>query len=237
MRQSSGFHNKHPGMSLLYEDRDLVVVDKPVGLLSISREGSRDKSVYSLLSEYLLHKKGESPAVVHRLDRETSGVMVFAKSGWVKKKLMEHWDESVTLRQYVCVAEGDFPAHAAKNAPASKGSETGLIDLPLGEDKSGRIIVKKDGKPARTKWKLLNLRNGYSLLELELETGRRNQIRAHLAALGCPVAGDKKYWAKTDPLKRLCLHATVISIYHPRDNRLLEFRSPVPNGFERIFQI
>jgi len=94
----------------------------------------------------------------------------------------------------------------------------------------------KNGKPALTRWKLIKERNGFSLLSLELETGRRNQIRAHLAALGHPVAGDKKYWAKTDPLKRLCLHAETIAFYHPRDGKLMVFESPAPLGFERIIE-
>jgi len=213
------------GLKLLYEDCDIIVVDKPFGLLSISREGGRDKSVYNLLTEYF-RGKGGAPAVVHRLDRDTSGVMVFARSGRVKKKLMENWEASVTVRRYVCIAEGDFSEYSAENA--------GLIDLSLGEDRSGRIVVKKGGMPARTWWKLIRTGNRYSLLELELETGRRNQIRAHLAALGYPVAGDKKYWARTDPVRRLCLHASELGFYHPGDGRYMEFRSPVPGRFRKI---
>ncbi|MCL2835022.1 MAG: pseudouridine synthase, partial [Treponema sp.] len=151
------------GLMLLYEDRDLAAVDKPAGLLSISREGGRDKTVYSLLSAYLRRKNGDSPAVVHRLDRDTSGVMIFAKSGWVKKKLMEHWDEAVTQRRYVCVAEGYIGAHAAFGGAGTGDSGrgdsglggSGVIDLPLGEDRSGKVIVKKGGKPALTRWTLL----------------------------------------------------------------------------------
>jgi len=213
-----------PGLLLLYEDIDIIAVDKPAGLLSIAREGGREKTVYSILAGFL-HKRGgrgAPPAVVHRLDRDTSGVMIFARTGWVKKKLMDHWDEAVTERRYVCVAEGELD-----------GGE-GLIDFPLGEDSGGRVVVMKEGKPARTRWKLIKKQNGYSLLSLELETGRRNQIRAHLAALGHPVAGDKKYWAKTDPLGRLCLHAEKMAFHHPRDGRLLQFESPVPPPFAGI---
>ena len=206
------------GLLVIYEDRDIVVVDKPAGLLSIAAGGGREKTAYWILAGYLRKKGGGGgpPAVVHRLDRDTSGVMIFARSGWVKKKLMDRWDELVTERRYVCLAEGEL------------GGEGGIIDLPLGEDSGGRVVVMKDGKPARTRWKLLGFRGGRSLLSLELETGRRNQIRAHLAALGHPVAGDKKYWAKTDPIKRLCLHAEKIAFRHPRDGRLMEFESPAP---------
>jgi 23S rRNA pseudouridine1911/1915/1917 synthase len=214
------------GLALLYEDRDIIAVDKPAGLLSIATRGGaksgREKTAYWILAEYLRKKRRGPPAVVHRLDRDTSGVMIFALSRWVKKKLMDRWDETVTERRYVCVAEGVF------------AEEAGIIDLPLGEDAGGRVVARKDGKPALTRWKLLKERNGYSLLFLELETGRRNQIRAHLAALGHPVAGDKKYWANTDPLKRLCLHAERIAFHHPRDGRLMEFESPIPRVFSLI---
>jgi 23S rRNA pseudouridine1911/1915/1917 synthase len=215
------------GLILLYEDRDLLAVDKPAGLLSIAAAGKKEKTCYWILSEYLRRKGGGKcrPAVVHRLDRDTSGVMIFATSEQMTKTLMANWDKTVTERRYIAVAEGDLGGEGA-----------GLIDAPLGEDKNGRITVRRDGKPARTRWKLLAAGNGYSLLSLELETGRRNQIRAHLDWLGHPVAGDRKYNARTDPLKRLCLHAEKIGFYHPRGGRLMEFESPVPEGFARVLR-
>jgi 23S rRNA pseudouridine1911/1915/1917 synthase len=209
------------GLLLLYEDRDIMVVDKPAGLLSIAAGAEREKTVYRILAEYL-RKKGEKrrPAVVHRLDRDTSGLMVFAKSEPVKKKFMERWDEAVALRRYTALAEGEFPRNGADPGTG------GIIDEPLGEDRGGRVIVKAGGRRAVTRWTLLAAGKGYSLLSLELETGRRNQIRAHLCFLGHPVAGDKKYGAKTDPLGRLALHAGVLSFYHPSDGRRMEFNSP-----------
>ena len=208
----------------MYEDHDIAVLDKPAGLLSIASAGRRDKNAYLILCEYYRKRGGSgSPAVVHRLDRDTSGVMIFARSGRVKKTLMDNWDKTVTERRYVCVAEGEFE------------TDEGTIDLPLGEDSGGRVVAMKDGKPAVTRWKLLRKRKGYSFLSLELVTGRRNQIRAHLAALGHPVAGDKKYWARTDPLKRLCLHAEKISFYHPGNHRIIGFESPAPPEFGGLF--
>jgi 23S rRNA pseudouridine1911/1915/1917 synthase len=208
------------GLVLLYEDRDLLVVDKPPGLLSIAAGAEREKTAYWILSEYL-RRKGEKrrPAVVHRLDRETSGVMLFAKSDTVKRKLMEHWDEAVLERRYLALAEGELT------------EAEGTIDAPLGEDQKGRVIVLSGGQRAVTHWKLLKTGRGLSLLSLELETGRRNQIRAHLAHLGHPVAGDKKYGAKTDPLNRLCLHAERIVFHHPQDGRVLTFTVKGPAGF------
>jgi 23S rRNA pseudouridine1911/1915/1917 synthase len=110
--------------------------------------------------------------------------------------------------------------------PAEPGE--GIINEPLGEDRGGRVIVLPGGKPALTRWKLLKTRKGYSLVSLELETGRRNQIRAHLFFLGYPVAGDKKYGAKTNPWGRLALHAETLCFYHPSGGRLMEFTSPSP---------
>ncbi|GHV55997.1 hypothetical protein AGMMS49579_20030 [Spirochaetia bacterium] len=212
------------GILLLYEDRDLLVIDKPAGLLSIATGTERDRTAYWILAGYL-RKKGEKrrPAAVHRLDRDTSGVMVFAKAEMVKKKLMGSWDEAVAERRYVALAEGEFTEN------------DGVIDQPLGEDAGGRMVVRKDGKPSVTRWKLLKSGKGYSLLELELETGRRNQIRAHLSFLGHPVAGDMKYHARTNPVKRLCLHAEHISFHHPADGRLMAFDSPLPGSFRSVF--
>jgi 23S rRNA pseudouridine1911/1915/1917 synthase len=218
---------------LLYEDKDILVVDKPAGLLSIATGTEREKTCYWILAEYLRHK-GEKrrPAVVHRLDRETSGVMIFAKHEQIKKKLMEHWEDSVTERRYIALAEGNMSSKPESSNAAGQDAEAagaaGVIDAPLGEDAGGRVIVQKGGKRAVTRWKLLTKGNGYSLLALELETGRRNQIRAHLSYTGHPVAGDRKYAARTDPVKRLCLHAEKIAFKHPKDGRLMEFESPVP---------
>jgi RluA family pseudouridine synthase len=216
------------GLILLYEDRDLLVVDKPAGLLSIAAGAERERTVYWILAEYL-RKKGEKrrPAAVHRLDRDTSGLMVFAKSERVKKKLMENWETAVTRRRYIALAEGEFPRHEGS------GPDEGIIDEPLGEDGGGRVIVKAGGRRALTRWKLLGQGKGYSLLSLELETGRRNQIRAHLFFLGHPIGGDKKYRARTNPLGRLALHAENLSFYHPSDGRLMEFSSPEFAGIMR----
>jgi 23S rRNA pseudouridine1911/1915/1917 synthase len=207
-------------VQILYEDRDLMVVDKPAGLLSIAAGAERDKTVYWILSEYL-RKKGERrrAAVVHRLDRETSGVMLFAKSEKVKRALMDNWDRLVTERRYLALTEGTFT------------EESGLIDEPLGEDPRGRMVVKADGQRAVTRWKRITAGKTHSLLSLELETGRRNQIRAHLSWLGHPVAGDRKYNARTDPLTRLALHAERIVFQHPVTGKSMEFTVPAPEGF------
>jgi 23S rRNA pseudouridine1911/1915/1917 synthase len=229
------------GLLLLYEG-DIFAVDKPAGLLSVAAETEKEHTAYWILREYLRKKGGrERPAAVHRLDRDTSGVMIFARTGRIKKLLMDHWDEAVLRRGYTALVEGDLGGRLSPEEIIRGG----VIDAPLGEDRSGRVVVTPGGKPALTRWKFLAGGNGYSLLDLELETGRRNQIRVHLSHLGCPVAGDKKYGAKTNPLGRLCLHAAELKLRMPREpsrkgpgaalpERILEFRSPVPPSFRRL---
>jgi 23S rRNA pseudouridine1911/1915/1917 synthase len=215
-----------PGkLALLYEDSDILVVDKPAGLLAIASDTEKTKTAYHILCEYL-RRKGEKrrPAVVHRLDRDTSGVMLFVKSGYLKQRFMRDWDELVTARRYAALVEGIFPVSGADPVE-------GIIDEPLGEAPDGRMTVEPGGMRAVTRWKLLQQGKGYALLSLELETGRRNQIRVHLSHIGHPVAGDAKYRAKTDPLKRLALHAESLAFRRPGSGKLEEWKSPVPEKF------
>lgn len=208
---------------LLYEDQDLLVIDKPAGLLSIASGTERDKTAHWILSEYLRKKgEGRQAAAVHRLDRDTSGVMVFVKSGFMKRKLMENWDQSVQKRRYAAVVEGTFE------------EPQGVIDAPLGPDAQGRMTVMPGGKRAITRWNVLQAGKRYSLIFLELETGRQNQIRAHLRYVKHPVAGDWKYQAQTNPFNRLALHAELLCFQHPRTDRFLTFTSPIPKDFYRV---
>jgi 23S rRNA pseudouridine1911/1915/1917 synthase len=215
-------HRLPHGLAIIHEDAELLVVDKPSGMLTVAAGGRDDRTAYWILCEYL-RRKGEKRrvAVVHRLDRDTSGVLVFVKSALAKRTLMEDWNGSVARRRYIALAEGEFPY------------AEGTFDAPLGEDRGGRMVVAPGGAPAATHWRVLRSGGGYTLLELELETGRRNQIRAHLHWAERPVAGDAKYGARTDPIGRLALHAADIALAHPRDGRPVEFESPVPENFYR----
>jgi 23S rRNA pseudouridine1911/1915/1917 synthase len=211
------------GLSIIFEDRDLIVVDKLSGLLSIATMNEKQKTAYWILSEYL-RKKGEKrrPAVVHRLDRDTSGVMLFVKSEQLKKTMMNDWNNLVVERKYIALVEGEI------------AEESGTINQPLGEDERGKMMVKQNGAPSITHWKCLGKGRGFSLLEAELETGRRNQIRAHFSWFGFPVTGDEKYGARKNPLKRLALHAQTLKFYHPVTKKLMEFTVAPDKRFEQL---
>lgn len=216
--------SRHPNVEFLWEDSDIVVVDKPAGLPVIAPEGSRTKSLYDIVTDHIrrVNPHGRA-ALVHRLDRDSSGVMIFAKHAETKRILMSHWNESVCLRRYVALAEGSAEA------------ESGTFDCWLKENAGGSSYRAAPGAHAAlravTHWKRLAEGNGYTLLELELETGRKHQIRAQLADAGAPVAGDSRYGARTDPAGRLCLHATVLELAHPRSGKTMRFESAAPPEF------
>jgi RluA family pseudouridine synthase len=229
MRQKNGSSSywKLPlGISILFEDKDILVINKPEGLLSVAAGSERDRTAYWILCEYL-RKRGEKRrvAAVHRLDRDTSGVMVFAKSGRVKRELMTDWNDRIVKREYVALAEGLI------------SESPGTIAVPLSENGRGMMVAVPAGTAgsleAVTHYRVLETDKRYTLVSLELETGRRNQIRAHLAWLGHPVAGDPKYGAKTNPLGRLGLHAKLLVLKHPSTGALMEFSVPVPPAFYR----
>jgi 23S rRNA pseudouridine1911/1915/1917 synthase len=213
-------------LSILFEDDDFIVIDKPSGLLTIATESQREKTAYWQLSE-LLRRRGsrQKIAVVHRLDRDTSGVLLFVKNQRLKQELMARWNELVERRTYIALVEGVVRENE------------GVINQPLGETKTGLVIVSTNGKPAITHWKVLERGAQLSLLELELETGRRNQIRAHMDWMRYPVAGDPKYHSKLDPIGRLALHASCIRFRHPFSGEVFEFSCPPGVNFKTATKI
>lgn len=212
-------------VAFLYEDEDLVAVEKPSGLPVIAPEGSRSKNLLDLVTEHIRKRnpKGRG-AVVHRIDRDTSGLLVFAKSAKAKRALMEAWDELVLERRYVALVLGEM------------GGAEGRLESWLVENRGGEVYVAAPGergaKRAATNWRLLGSGNGLSLVELELETGRKHQIRVQLTAAGHPVCGDDKYGRAPDPLGRLCLHAAGLVLTQPFTRERLELESPAPPEFE-----
>lgn len=211
-------------VEFLYEDRDIIVVEKPQGLPVIAAEGSRAPSLYDVVTERIRRKnpKGRA-AVVHRLDRESSGVLVFATSGKIKTILMSHWDEMARERIYWALVEG-----------AMEEREGRLVNwlVEAGPSRMKTVIAGTEGsQKAVTDYRVIAKGGGFSLLELSLETGRKHQIRVQLAAAGHPIAGDERYGAQTDPLGRLCLHAVVLVLEHPSTREVQRFESPAPEGF------
>ncbi|MGV3631521.1 MAG: RluA family pseudouridine synthase [Bacteroidota bacterium] len=209
-----------PGMKIVFEDKDILVVNKPAGLLTISTEKVKTKTLYHTLS---LHVKREDPNnkifVVHRLDRETSGLLVFAKSEQMKLRLQKNWNDEIKERTYIAVVEGRV-----------KEKEKTILSY-LKESKALKVHSSQNptyGQEAVTHYKLLEYRNNSSVLEVNLDTGRKNQIRVHMQEIGHPIVGDKKYGAKTVLAGRIALHAMTLSFKHPRTGEVLRFSSKSP---------
>ncbi|MCM1071659.1 MAG: RluA family pseudouridine synthase [[Clostridium] fimetarium] len=210
-------------LKLVYEDDDIIVVNKGYGLLSMGNDKIKEGTAYSILRKYLKTKDPRNKLfIVHRLDQHTSGLMLFAKSEQAKNTMQHNWNNMVLKRQYVCVVEG-------KLEPAE-----GEVKSYLAEN-SQHIVYSTDnpdlGQLAYTRYQAVKQANGYTLVEVELETGRKNQIRVHMKDLGHPIAGDRKYGAKTSPIHRLCLHARTLRFVHPSTRKLMDFSTPVPAAF------
>ena len=216
-------------IKILFEDESIIVIDKKAGLLSIATQKEIEKTAYSLLSEYVKRKNQRSRIfIVHRLDKQTSGVMIFAKNQDVKIKLQQNWHEMIIERTYSVVVEGFVE------------QKEGTIISWLKENKMYKMYSVKtpdnDSRKAITHYKVEKQNNEYSLLTIRLETGRKNQIRVHFFDLGFPVVGDVKYGATHNPVNRLGLHAKLIKFMHPVTNKVIRFESPIPSEFLRLVQ-
>ena len=221
-KQKMSFRSNDLGV--VYEDPYLLVIDKRAGLLSMSNN-TRQQTVQAVLNSYL--EKGGSRCtshLVHRLDRDTSGLMIYAKDVKTQRSLIENWQELVTDRRYIALINGQLK------------EKTGKIESWLTEDKhfvTHSSPVNNGGKFAVTHYNVLRNANDYSLVELKLETGRKNQIRVHLADLGHPIVGDFKYGSNDECLCRLGLHAYVLAFRHPVTGKNLHFETPIPDSFEK----
>jgi 23S rRNA pseudouridine1911/1915/1917 synthase len=251
-------------MNLLYEDEHLLVIEKSAGLLSVATakenhgynpqsklrgirpsalrdcstnqfqcaalselEFHNEETAFSILKSYVKKSRHRAELyIIHRLDRDTSGIMMFAKSKEIQLKLQDNWEKAVTKRIYYAVVEGHV-----KNAE-------GEIVSHLKENKSLTVYSSKtpgDGQKAVTRYRVLKSNARYSLLEVSLQTGRKNQIRVHLQDIGHSIAGDKKYGAVTNPLGRLGLHAGILEFFHPTTGKRMHFETPVPAVMEKLF--
>jgi len=213
---------------IIYEDNDIIVIDKPAGLLTIEASKEHSQTAYRIVTDYIKSRnKSARIFIVHRLDRDTSGVLLFAKSEKIKNTLQENWDENVLKRGYIALVEGEVTTPHDRIVSWLKQTKTLLVYSGDREN---------DGKLAITNYETIKATANYSLLDVSLETGRKNQIRVHMKDIGHPIAGDKKYGALTDPIKRLGLHAATLIIKHPSTNEQMEFKSAVPNGFKKALR-
>lgn len=216
------------GIKLLYEDDYIIVIKKEAGLLSIATEKNDEITAYSQLSTYVKIDNPENKIfVLHRLDRETSGVMMFAKNQEVKQLLQSDWYESVMERCYVVIVEGYVE------------KESGTITSWLTENKNYLVFsssVDNGGQKAVTHYKVMKTNKKYSMVEIHLETGRKNQIRVHMQDIGHSVIGDKKYGASRSPINRLGLHAYILAFKHPVTGEILRFETDIPKEFENMFK-
>jgi len=217
------------GLRIIHEDADIIVIDKASGLLSMASETEKQKTAYHMLSEYV--KKFDPKNlifIVHRLDRDTSGLMMFAKSKRVQEVLQKDWNEAIIERSYVAIVEGCME------------KTDGTVTSWLKENKAMIMYSSQtpdDGLKAVTHYKVLKTNKLYSLLDVKLETGRKNQIRIHMKDMGYPVTGDKKYGARLNPIGQMGLHARVLSFKHPVTGRAFRFDTPIPLKFQKLFSL
>lgn len=211
-------------LDIIYEDNNYLIINKEAGLLTISTSNiNNDKEItlYKKVREYL-NSKGEYAFIVNRIDRETSGLVVFSKSLELKEKLQNNWNDIVLKRGYIAVVSG-------------KITKDGRIENYLYEDKNTFVHSSKFGKKAVTNYRVLKNNDKYTMLDVNIETGRKNQIRVHMTEMGHPIVGDKKYYCKDNSLKRLCLHAYELQFIDPISNKRLVFKCEVPRCFYSLF--
>ncbi len=222
--------NKHQpdGIIIIYEDQDIIVINKPSGLLTISTETEKEKTAYFALNEYVRRansRAGNRIFIVHRLDRDTSGVLIFAKNFNAKKYLQDNW--SSFSKRYFAVVQGVLP------------EKEGVMVSYLAENKANKmysVVNPNDGKFSKTGYKVIKESTNYSLLEINLFTGTKNQIRVHFSEKGNPVAGDKIYGQTKSHVKRLALHSSSLSITHPFTQKEVTFKAEMPKFFMKIMK-
>lgn len=217
---------KNPRVQLVYEDEHILVINKGYGVLSMGTDTKKDGTAYSIMREYVkYHDPRAKVFIVHRLDRDTSGLMMLAKTMTAKEAMQHNWNNMVLNRKYVAVVEGEVE------------QKEGVVKSYLAENSQYEVYSTNDpskGQFAVTRYKCLKSAKGYSLLEVELDTGRKNQIRVHMKDIGHPIAGDRKYGAAHSPINRLALHAQTLRFVHPVTRKEMNFTTPIPASFRSI---
>lgn len=216
---------KKDKLKILYEDKSIIIISKPSNLLTIGTNKEHNNTLYRKVSEYVKKQhKSNKIFIVHRLDKDTSGIIAFAKTEPVKRILQRNWDK--TKRKYVALVEGKV----------TKGD---TIKNYLAETKTLKTYITNDekiGKLAITKYKPIKNNKEYTLLDIEILTGRKNQIRVHMGSINHAIAGDKKYNSKKNPIRRMCLHATYLEFTHPITNKKLIIEDKYPNIFDKLIE-
>ena len=228
---------RHPKLRIIYEDDALIVVEKKNGLLTVPyNPKSSEMTAYSILKDYVRKQSNRNTVhVVHRLDRETSGLLVFAKSPELQEYMRTYWRQLVTKRTYVALVEGKLAQKEGKiTSWLTENPHTAMVSSsPV--DNGGQLAITHYKVLQELESGLENQESEISLVELNLETGRTNQIRVHMASVGHPVVGDRKYGHGNDssPIDRLCLHARVLEFIHPMTEKKVRFETPLPKEFSK----
>jgi len=213
-------------LKLVYEDDDVIVINKGYGLLSVGNDRVREGTAYSIVRDYVKRLDPRNKIfIVHRLDQHTSGLMMLARSEEAKERMQHNWNNMVLSRTYYCVVEGNME------------EDTGTVRSYLAENSEHQVYSVDDpekGKLAVTRFEVIGRGRGYSLLKVSLDTGRKNQIRVHMKDLGHPIAGDRRYGARTSPIHRLALHAGTLRFVHPMTRRDMKFSTPIPSAFIKM---
>ena len=212
-------------LDIVYEDKELLVVNKPAGLLTISTDKEKEKTLFHKAYMYIKKKnKNNKIFIVHRLDKDTSGIVLFAKNESIKLKLQNNWDNLAKERKYVAIVRGKLDKDRGQIISWLKETKTLLTYSSK---------VPNDGKKAITNYRVINTNDLYSFLDIEIKTGRKNQIRVHMKDIDTPILGDHKYGPK-DGFRRMHLHAYRLVIEHPISGRILEFETNIPNEFIKL---
>lgn len=211
-------------LDIIYEDNNIIVVNKPTNLLTISTDKEKERTLYREVSNYLKPQK-QKVFIIHRLDKDTSGVIMFAKNQTIQEKYQKDWNKTTITREYIAIVEG-----------ITKKKEHLVSYLKQNKNLEVYISKNKDGLIAITDYEQIKHNNKYSLLKILISTGRRNQIRLQLKSINHPIIGDKKYQAKTNPLHRLGLHAHTLKVKDPITSKILTFTAPIPSEFNNLIK-
>ncbi len=216
-------------LPIIFENNEFIVINKPSGLLSVASDTEKGRTAYRMVSDYMQQQdKHNRIYVVHRLDEDTSGVLMFAKNPEIRDALQKAWSDIVKSRRYYAIVEGEMEQKEAHLVNYLKENSLNLMYVTARTN-------DKDAKKCITNYKVVRSNGSYSLLDINIETGRKNQIRVQLGNLGHYVIGDDKYGEPSDPIKRLGLHSYELSFVHPITNKMFKFTAPMPEEFNKVF--